>query len=143
MEIPEYLYQQIVSSMPIVCVDLLIRNKFGHVLLLKRRNSPAKDQWWFPGGRVLLNEKRSDAVRRKAKQECGLTLPENLHLKGTFELFFYEGGANFHSITTLFECGLDGDQQISLDDQSFEYKWVDQVFLNKYQLHDFITNSIN
>jgi colanic acid biosynthesis protein WcaH len=142
MEIHEELYNQIVASMPIVCVDLLVRKTSGQILLVKRRNRPAKNQWWFPGGRVLFNEKLSDAVRRKAKQECGLSLPETLNEKGAFELLFSEGGSRYHSVTFLFECIVDDAITTSLDFQSSSYIWIDQVSLSNYQLHEFIMNSI-
>jgi colanic acid biosynthesis protein WcaH len=143
MQIQEDLYQQIVATMPIACVDLLVRNPSGKVLLLKRRNSPAKGQWWFPGGRVLFNERLSDAVRRKAKQECGLTLPPTLQERGIFELLFCEGSSTFHSVSVLFECTLEHDSKITIDSQSSEYIWADKLSLQKYSVHDFIKNALN
>ena len=142
VKIADSLYQTIVASMPIVCVDLIIRNSIGHVLLLKRCNAPAKDQWWFPGGRVLMNEYRSDAARRKAQQECGLVLTKALNLRGTYELFFNEGGKNYHSVTTLFETALDNDCPVILDAQSKEFIWVNPLSTQENDLHKFITSNL-
>jgi colanic acid biosynthesis protein WcaH len=143
MKIPEDLYRHIVANMPIPCVDLLIRNKLGHILLLKRRNSPAKNQWWFPGGRVLFNETLERAAHRKAKQECGLKLLENVFSRGTYELFFCENGASFHSITTLFECKLSRDYPVALDAQSEDYIWLTPAEFYNINLHEFISESIS
>lgn len=51
MFIPENDYKKILSTMPILCVDLIIFFD-GKCLLLKKKNEPAKGQYWFPGGRV-------------------------------------------------------------------------------------------
>ena len=142
MEIPEDLYRKIVRLMPIVCVDLLIKDRTGRFLLLKRNNQPAKDQWWFPGGRVHMNESFLEAVRRKAIQECGLTLCGDPISMGFFELFFDEGDINYHSVTNLFATTVDECPRITLDSQSKEFKWVELAEMKNLDLHEFICNAI-
>jgi colanic acid biosynthesis protein WcaH len=142
LKIADGLYQTIVASMPIVCVDLLIRNSIGHVLLLKRCNSPAKEQWWLPGGRVLMNERLSVAAKRKALQECGLLLNFAPKQRGTHELFFDEDGSHFHSITTIFEIDWNGSLEVRLDDQSKDFIWIDPQAKDKYDLHSFVKLAI-
>lgn len=142
MNIPEDFYRKIVQSMPIVCVDLLIRDLAGRILLLKRCNQPAQDQWWFPGGRVLMNESFLEAVKRKAIQECGLTLCGDPISIGSFELFFDEGDIKFHSVTNLFEVTVGECVKITLDSQSKEFKWVDLTEIKNLNLHKFIYNAI-
>ena len=138
LKIADDLYKTIVGCMPIVCVDLVIRNSIGHVLLLRRCNSPAKDQWWLPGGRVLMNERLSDGAKRKALQECGLLLDSPPKQLGTHELFFYENDSHFHSITTIFEINWHGTLEVQLDDQSKDFLWVDPQLKDKYNLHSFV-----
>jgi colanic acid biosynthesis protein WcaH len=140
MEIQEDLYRKIVRSMPIVCVDLLIRDPAGRTLLLKRNNPPAQDQWWFPGGRVHINESFLEAARRKAFQECGLTLNKEPISLGIFELFFDEGDAKYHSVTNLFEIELGEFVEIVLDSQSKEFKWVSFAESLSLDLHKFVKN---
>jgi colanic acid biosynthesis protein WcaH len=69
--IEDSLYNVIVDNIPILCVDgvILSNNK---ILLLKRNNTPAKNEWWLPGGRVLKNEKLDIAILRKVKEETNL-----------------------------------------------------------------------
>lgn len=96
MFIEEALYAKIIESMPIPCVDLVVMDRVGRILLLKRKNEPASNQWWFPGGRVLFGELRPDAARRKLRQECGLTQIELLEEIRTFDwLFSLEKGKKF------------------------------------------------
>ncbi len=52
MFIEDKLYEKILQVMPISCVDLLVMDEFGRILLLRRKNEPAAGQWWFLGGRV-------------------------------------------------------------------------------------------
>ncbi len=142
MDIPEDLYRKIVRSIPIVCVDLLIRDSRGRILLLKRNNQPAQDQWWFPGGRVHMNESFLDAVKRKAIQECGLTLYGDPISIGIFELFFDECDVKYHSVTNLFATTIDDCVRITLDSRCKEYKWVRLAEIKNLDLHKFIYNAI-
>ena len=70
--IPGEFYRRILAIMPIVCVDLMVIDVDGRLLLLRRRDEPAKGHWWFPGGRVHLGETRADTASRKLTEECGL-----------------------------------------------------------------------
>lgn len=124
MFIEEILYAEIVKSMPIPCVDLVVVDQADRILLLKRKNEPASNQWWFPGGRVLVNELRSEAARRKLKEECGLSQCDAFEELATFDwLFSFGEGQRIHSITTLFKVVVDSRNVIALDEQSHEARW--------------------
>ena len=71
--IPTDLYTTIHRRMPIVCIDCVVvyENK---VLLVKRKREPMKDQWWFPGGRLLKEERMSKAVHRIVSAETGVSI---------------------------------------------------------------------
>ena len=117
-EIPDELYERILRSMPIPCVDALVVDSSDRVLLLQRKNEPARGEWWFPGGRVLHFESRTDAVTRKIREECGLT-PQEVREVGTYEIFFH----SVHSITTMFEVRASSDEPLTLDEQSSAAEW--------------------
>lgn len=124
MFVAEELYTQILQVMPIPCVDLLITDGAGNVLLLLRKNEPAAGQWWFPGGRVLFGEKREDAAKRKLEEECGLVATQFEEI-GTFDLLLDTGqDACAHFITTLFKALLARESNIRLDHQSQEARWL-------------------
>lgn len=85
--------------MPIVCVDLIIAIDSGF-LVVKRKNHPAKNQWWLPGGRVNRNESVHEAAVRKARQELGLEA-RVLRQAGVYDLRFPRGPLgikNLHNI---------------------------------------------
>jgi colanic acid biosynthesis protein WcaH len=132
-EIEKKLYHKILQNMPIACVDVVIRDEKG-ILLVKRRDPPAKGQWWIPGGRVLKGEKLADAAHRKALQEVGLNCRVR-NIIHTAETIFPDGpkGIPVHSINTVFL--LDNPVGvINLDSTCSECMWVKAVpqGLHKY-----------
>ena len=138
MFIPEELYSQILQVMPIPCVDLLVVDGFGNVLLLLRKDEPAAGQWWFPGGRVLFGESREEAAKRKLMDECGLVATQFDEI-GTHDLFFdIAHGVRLHSVTTVFMAKVARESNIQLDSQSLEAKWLSASEWLKYELHPFI-----
>src|ERR1035438_7612472 len=71
--IPSKLYNQIMKLIPIVSVEAVIM--IGNALLfLRRKNEPAKGEWWFPGGRIKKGESLEQALCREIKEETGLQI---------------------------------------------------------------------
>lgn len=124
MIIEKNLYQQIQNVIPIPCVDLIVVNDRGEILLARRTNEPAQGEWWFPGGRVHYLETRLDAAVRKLREECGL---EAIHLVelGTFDVFVErpDNGNKSHAITTVFVASIGTNIFITLDAQNSEAEW--------------------
>ena len=143
MFIPQNIYGEIIKIMPIPCVDLLVTDETGLVLLLKRKNEPAKNQWWFPGGRVLYNETRNHTVLRKLKEECNLE-PSKMNEIGTFDLLLNSPESNLpsHAITTLFYVLVISKENLKIDEQSSDAKWLAPLEWLKKNLHWFVKNHI-
>ncbi|MCK9351796.1 MAG: NUDIX domain-containing protein [Candidatus Pacebacteria bacterium] len=125
-KIPLEQYKEFHRLMPILCVDgVVVRN--NSFLLLKRKNAPAKDEWWFPGGRVLRNELLVDAVKRKIWEETGLE-SEKLEILGADETLFPDGPFEWstHTVNIVFKAeAKDGNEKI--DDQSQEFQWFEKI----------------
>lgn len=143
MKIPSDLYSQILGCIPIPCVDLLVIDNSGYILLIKRQYEPARGQWWFPGGRVFYKEKRRDAAIRKLKEECDLESTDIREL-GTFDVILENHMTNLavHGITTLFYMRVDSKNPIKLDHQSIDADWRSSDEWCKENLDSFIRNSI-
>lgn len=140
MLIESSVYEIIKKSMPIPCVDLIVIDKSGNILMLLRNNDPAKGQWWFPGGRVLFNETRLDAAHRKLKEECGLEATQILEI-GTKDLILTNlDGTLSHAITTVYAVFADGE--VILDDQSQVYAQKNAEQWLQSDLHEFLKNAI-
>ncbi len=135
--IPEDLYKKIIHNVPLCCVDIIIKmdNSF---LLIKRSEEPAKNKWWFTGGRVLFNEKLETAVKRKLKEELNIERVKKIKLLGVEEIKFKKGdsGKPIYNIGIVFLVEIDKKQadNIQIDQTSSEYKWFDKIQKN-FHLH--------
>ena len=74
--IPRGTYERIVECMPIVSVEALIVSE-GMLLFLRRKNQPAKGEWWFPGGRIRKGESLKEALCREIIEKTGLEIMSN------------------------------------------------------------------
>jgi colanic acid biosynthesis protein WcaH len=128
--LPDDVYLQILRSVPIACVDVCVVAA-GRVLLVQRRDPPARGQWWVPGGRVLKGEKMRDTARRKARDEVGLECHVGPIIH-TAETIFPDGpgGIPVHSINSCFLLypyyGALPDA-VRLDEHHGGWQWVDRI----------------
>lgn len=113
--------------MPIVCVDIILSYD-NHILLIRRNNHPAKNQWWFPGGRIYKGETIAQASIRKAKDELGLDCKFNkiLGLKETYFEREEDMAFDIHTINITVELELIDDYEplLILDKDHSDYKWI-------------------
>ena len=137
MIIEESFYKKIIQVLPIICVDIIIKNKDGRYLLVKRNNEPLKDEWWVVGGRIHHNETVEDAARRKVFEEAGIT-PKLLNPIGYFDGIFNENSFGvegpYHAMSIVFETTLDKSPNVILDQQSSEWMWSDKL-PSKLEIH--------
>jgi colanic acid biosynthesis protein WcaH len=81
-------FRQAIASVPLVSVDLLLVHK-GHLLLGRRRDEPARDTWFVPGGRIRRGEAIADAMRRVWNAEVVGEMPAAPpRLLGAYEHFY-------------------------------------------------------
>ncbi len=123
-KIPAKLYREILRNMPIVCIDLVLRDG-RKILLVKRKNNPEKGKWWFPGGRLLKNEKFREAVPRLLKKETGLS-SRGMEFLGVHEYVAAKGyfpGVREHEIVFVYLVDVPRIEKIALDAQSSDWKW--------------------
>ena len=79
-------WRKIKASMPIPCVDMILENKGGKVLLGWRLILPYRNVWALPGGRVLIGENLTDTSRRILGEYH--VSPGALYLVGVFPVNF-------------------------------------------------------
>jgi colanic acid biosynthesis protein WcaH len=126
-KIDEKEYKFIVENMPICCVDLVLETDDNKILFVKRKNPPAKNQWWFPGGRILKGETIQQASIRKAKEELGLSVKFE-RIIGVYEKFFddapfgIENGT--HGIILAVAVKPVAELNITLDSDHSEFKFL-------------------
>jgi colanic acid biosynthesis protein WcaH len=119
--IPDSFFKKILQVLPIVCVDLLVINEKNKILLIKRKNEPAKGEWWFPGGRVYKGEQRTDAAKRKLFEECGLVCASMEEIK-TLDCILFKKNILSHGVTTIYKLKVCGDK-VKIDSHSDAYAW--------------------
>lgn len=128
--IPAKLYKQILEVIPILCVDVVIRNARGEYLLVKRANAPLKGRWWVIGGRVRKNETLEHAVIRKLRQETSLTV-RKMRPIGYYEDTFQDNSIKlatlFHAVSVVFAVAIGNDVKIRLDQQSSAWKFAKKL----------------
>jgi colanic acid biosynthesis protein WcaH len=130
MIIPAEQYQQIIEVLPILCVDVVIKNSRGEYFLVKRDNEPRKGEWWVIGGRLLKGETLEQAVVRKVREETGLNV-EAMQPIGYYEAVSQENpfglAPRLHAVSVVFSTVIDGNRQIKLDDQSTDWKYSEEL----------------
>jgi colanic acid biosynthesis protein WcaH len=121
----------------LVSIDLIVRDPAGKVLVGWRRNEPARNTWFVPGGRVRKNERLVDAFDRVCWMELGLDtrLPAVAEVlmppvfRGVFEHlyethFAEELGLGTHYVVLAYELALK-QPLISLPpEQHDRYAWM-------------------
>lgn len=126
-------FSKLVSFAPLVAIDLCIMSSEG-ILLGKRKNAPAKDSYFVPGGRIRKNETLDSALNRIIKEETNIS--ENLNfsnqnLLGVYEHFYEDnfwGNKKFntHYIVFAYLLRLNEDlfnKDIIIDNQHSDTIW--------------------
>lgn len=135
----------VVEGAPLVSIDLVLQREDGAALLGFRRNRPAQGFWFVPGGRVLKDERRADALARIVSRELGEHVPRaGWHFLAPYEHFYEDNfaarpGVSTHYVVLAHRLQLTGAApRISGDDQHDELRWfpVDEL-LARDDVHDY------
>jgi len=135
VDIPSGLYRQIIQALPIACVDVAIVAR-GSILLVRRNDTPAKGEWWLPGGRVHKGELMKETAKRKALQEAGIDCHVGPIIH-TAETIFPDGPEEIpvHSINSCFLLYPVDGFTVRLDSHHSEYNWVSRIWTG---LHPYV-----
>lgn len=139
--IDEDFYKKSLEYLPILTIDLILQNKLGEFLLVKRSNHPLKGEFWTPGGRVHKGETLQHAAVRKCKEETGLdTQLLNWNFIGLFEGNFrkshFDLNCSTHTVSIVYHHQLNIDDNVVIDNQSSDYKFsksLPEKFIRLFQ----------
>lgn len=129
--IPEEKYKEILSLVPVPCVDIVITHG-SKFFLGKRANKPNQGEWFIFGGRVHKGETLVDAARRKLRVEVGLHVdPSQLTILTGGEVIHedsaFEGVAS-HTVGVILRLDLDSEPEVNVDrSESLEVKWFSKI----------------
>jgi colanic acid biosynthesis protein WcaH len=134
--LPAVEFLSVVAKAPLIAIDLIVLNRAQHALLGLRRNAPAKNTWFVPGGRILKNEPRAAAFQRIAFTETGLAFDLQVaDFIGIFEHFYEDNfastaGIGTHYVTLAYLVHvIDHETLRPPQDQHSAYRWasIDEI----------------
>jgi colanic acid biosynthesis protein WcaH len=127
--LPEHLFKEVVANAPLVAIDLLVEDADRRILLGWRKNPPARDSWFVPGGRVRKDETLSAAFSRISEEELGQTFRlDQCVFVGVYQHFYPENflgehGASTHYLALAHRLWT-GDLALRLpQNQHTQYRW--------------------
>ena len=118
-------------SRPVPAVRLIVLNKEGKVLLLRRAaGSTGEGRWCLPGGKVDYGDTVEQAAARELEEETGLHAVD-------LRFVFYQDSlpptpGAMHCINLYLQCGFEG--VLTLNDESIEAAWIDRGELSRYNI---------
>ena len=122
-------FTQIIKNTPLISIDLIIENSKGEILLGKRINKPAQNDWFVPGGRIFKDEKLDEAFSRTTTSEIGIAFKRNdVEFFGLYEHFYEDNAFNdefsTHYIVLAHKFQVN-EAEIKLNNQHEAYQWFD------------------
>lgn len=135
----------VVRYAPLVSIDLIIRDPEGRVLVALRRNEPAKNCYFVPGGRIRKNETIDAAFQRILRAETSLKFGfERARLLGVYQHIyptnrFEHEDYGTHYVVLAYEMSLRERPRVTLDDQHDSWKWMNEHELRSApEVHEFV-----
>lgn len=134
----EQVFSQGIASLPLVSIDLLVKDESSDSYLFGwRRNRPAANHWFVPGGRIQKNERLDDAFFRLSGAELGLAFGrDKSNWVGVFQHFYddcvFGEGVSTHYVVLAYEIVVDKSKLELPITQHSDYVWlsVDEILSN-------------
>lgn len=121
-------FKTVLKSTPLVSIDLCLERK-GLFLLGWRKNRPAAQHWFVPGGRIQKNETIADAFARITEAELGQVFEHSdARLLGGYDHIYDDtvfGDTDYgtHYVVFGHYLKLPDDFEPKLDSQHERWQW--------------------
>ncbi len=115
---------------PIPTTAIILENKKGEILFVKRKFPPKKDFWDLPGGFVEFKETAEEAVKREVKEEINLEI-KNPNILGTYVGFYPYKGVNYQPLCLIFYQKISDDKikKMQVNDDAKEIKFFHKTII--------------
>lgn len=128
MKLDNELFRLIVQNTPLISIDLVVSDGHSRYLLGKRKNKPAENSWFVPGGRIMKAERVEQAFERISSNELGQTFDlKDARFLGQFEHFYddsvFGDDISTHYVVLAYECVLSDSDFKLPDEQHSAYQW--------------------
>lgn len=117
---------------PISIICVILKNKKGEILFLKRKNTNyGYGKWSLPGGKIEFGESAEHACIREIKEETNLEISD-------IKFLFYDNGlpikgeTDMHCIDLYFGANFLGE--IKLDNESSEFAWIHSGKMDNFDI---------
>ena len=110
---------------PVLAVGAVVFNK-QFVLLVKRGNPPARDEWALPGGSVKFGETLKQAAEREIMEETGITIRAG---KPVYSFEVIDRGETGEILFHYFVVDLEGEYikgNIQAGDDAKNARWISE-----------------
>ena len=104
--LPEEIFLFASSIVPMVNVDLLIKDEEGRALLTWREDKYSEAGWHIPGGIIRYKEMLADRIAKVAAGELSAELTSEHELIAVFEFHIMDRRERADFITFLYQCTL-------------------------------------
>lgn len=127
-------FNSIYSKVPRLTVEIIIKNKLGEIYLTKRAIKPCKGEWHLPGGTVRFAELVTDAVKRIAAKELGISVAK------TKQIGYIEYPSHFLNdldspVGLVFEV-LEFTGEVKINNEAAEGNWYNTIPINMHADQD-------
>lgn len=116
----------------------IILNDKGELLVVRRKNDPAKGTLDLPGGFADIGENAEAGVIREVKEETGLNVKSVKYLFSHENLYLYSG-LQIPTLDLFFQCEVEEYAVIRASDDAEACMWI---ALDNICVDDFGLNSI-
>lgn len=121
-------FKFIVANTPLISIDLIIKNEWNQFLLGLRKNRPAQESWFVPGGRVLKGESLDKAFERLTAAEIGNAFAlQKAEFRGVFQHFYDDSvmskTISTHYVVLAYELSVKLSDLNLPEEQHSDYKW--------------------
>ena len=124
-------FLDVVRLTPLVSIDLIVSDADGRILIGRRRNRPARDTWFVPGGRIHKDETLDAAFARIAEAELGIAnlARSAARFDGVFEHHYSDNFAgepdvSTHYVVLAYALAVASTATIGQPDQHSQYLWL-------------------
>lgn len=128
-QLNEQQHLEVIDRMPLVSIDLVLRDSKNRIYLGRRVNEPARDKWFVPGRRILKDESLDDAFEKTCVKEIDERHSRSeARLIGVFthkyDTNVYSAkGISTHYVVLAYELHVADDFQVRTKDQHTVYQW--------------------
>lgn len=141
--LPEELFLQVSTLVPIPNVDLFILDEHGRLLLTRREDRYFGKGWHLPGGCIRFKETMMERLERTAMAELGATIRvdrEPITIRDVIIKEERQGlddqNMRAHHLAVLFRCYVDDHKYINQMIEKGEAGWFERIPEDLLKVHD-------